>query len=143
MRYLLILSLLAATAANASAGSTCTAYDFAQALTEDAPTSSVSGVSLKRGEAFEVTLSANSGQTVSAGHLRAWRKETWGSVTRWVRVPLLDLEVAFADGEAARQDIGFPQFQVVGPGDYLYYTADGVTTSGGTTANVRIRVCSN
>ncbi len=102
------------------------------------PTLVTHGVALRdRSTGIRVTLSAESTRTLSgAGTLQAYY---WNpSLSRWCRNPDLDITVAAA--HASVRDVTFPDTAIFVPGGRLFYIANTVTVSAGTTVVLTVEV---
>jgi hypothetical protein len=105
-------------------------------LTRAAPTVITEGLSLEDSYAFRVSLSAESGQTLSgAGTLRAYIWDTDDAA--WIRSPDLDLVIGATHAGVRR--VVWPDQEVMVPSGRMLYACDGVTASGGTTATVTLK----
>ncbi len=109
-------------------------WSEAQALTRAAPTASClaatspEGADWRNVRGFNVTLEADTGQTLSgAGNLRAWRYDF--ILAAWVRVPELDLTVPAGASGLRRYGWGDRTTEV--RTGCVLYAADSVTVSGG------------
>ncbi len=96
-------------------------------------TDATEGLSLDRVVAYQVTVCAETGRTLSgAGTLDAyWYNPT---LLKWVKNPGLALSVT----ASAVRCMTFPQSTVGSPQGRVLYAANGVTISGGTTVDVRV-----
>lgn len=111
-----------------------------QSTTESAPTADSSGFALVNVEGFRVSVCAESGQTLAgAGALNAYLKGHDGLIHR---NPSLDLSISVTAtscaGSACRCQTFPDQRQWAQQSGTLFYVANGVTVSGGTTVVVRI-----
>lgn len=118
-------------------------YDYvtyATALTAAAPTLDTDGIDMALAEGFQLTFSAESGQTLSlsSGSPRVlfWYRPI--VLTRWVRAYDLDFDVNTS--HAGARDVTFPQQITILGGGRLYAGVSGWTVSGGTTISTLIEV---